>query len=134
MAPQVDAPSDVPVQQTPLSAAQRQWLECAVSYIDADCMRLCNCTITSIHNSPTGEDRTVSEWMVQHMCEMGLEAFYQPIDEQSGNAVGRLYGSGAGPSLLLYAPYGYSLPPEWQGFGELDVSQIPNLVKVIRAL
>jgi acetylornithine deacetylase/succinyl-diaminopimelate desuccinylase-like protein len=103
MAPTADAPSDVPVTQMPLSAAQRHWLERAVSYIDADRMRLFNCTITSIH-SPTGEERTISEWMVQHMREMGLDACYQPVDEQSGNAVGRLCGSGEGPSLLLYAP------------------------------
>src|SRR5205823_4684413 len=32
----------------------------------------------------------------------GLDATYQPIGEQRGNAVGRLPGDGSGPSLLFY--------------------------------
>ena len=35
---------------------------------------------------------------------IGLDAFYQPFDERSGNAVGQLKGTGGGPALLLYAP------------------------------
>src|SRR5439155_1098682 len=33
-----------------------------------------------------------------------LDATYQAIDDQQGNALGRLRGSDAGPDLLLYAP------------------------------
>jgi acetylornithine deacetylase/succinyl-diaminopimelate desuccinylase-like protein len=103
MATKTDAPTDVPVKKVPLSAEQRQWLERAISLIDVERMRTFNCAITSIH-SPTGEEREFSEWLVRHMRELGLEAFSQPLDERSGNAVGRLKGSSGGPALMLYAP------------------------------
>lgn len=86
-----------------LSEEQRQWLQCAVALIDEDRMRAFDYAITNIH-SPTGEERRLSEWLAQHWREMGLEAMSQPMDEQSGNVLGRLRGSGAGPCLLLYAP------------------------------
>src|SRR5215831_943757 len=95
--------SDVPVTPVPLSHGQRGWLEQAISHIDEGRMRAFNCALTSIH-SPTGEERTASEWMVQQMRELGVDAFYQPLDERSGNAVGQLKGTGGGPALLLYAP------------------------------
>src|SRR5215471_18148355 len=103
MASTPDIPGDVPVKSVPLSHGQRGWLEQAVSHIDEERMRAFNCAITSIH-SPTGEERTASEWMVQQMRGLGIDAFYQPLDEYSGNAVGRLKGTGGGSSLLLYAP------------------------------
>jgi acetylornithine deacetylase/succinyl-diaminopimelate desuccinylase-like protein len=97
------APTDVPVKHVPLSAEQRQWLTQAVALVDEERMRAFDRTITSIH-SPTGEERAINEWMVQHMRAIGLEAAYQPVDERSGNAVGRLRGTGSGPCLMLYAP------------------------------
>jgi acetylornithine deacetylase/succinyl-diaminopimelate desuccinylase-like protein len=103
MATKTPAPTDVPVQQVPLTAEQRHWLERAVSLMDVERMRTFDCTLTDIH-SPTGEERQVNEWLVHQMRNIGLEAVYQPLDEQSGNAVGRLRGTGGGPSLLLYAP------------------------------
>lgn len=102
MATTTDVPVDVPVKRMPLSAEQRQWLQQAVSLVDEGRMRAFNRAITDIH-SPTGAEREASEWLVAHMRDIGLDAFYQPLDEPSGNAVGRLRGSG-GPSLLLYAP------------------------------
>ncbi|MDZ7378639.1 MAG: peptidase dimerization domain-containing protein [candidate division KSB1 bacterium] len=98
-----DAPVDVAVKPVPLSAAQQHWLDAALALVDEERMRTFNRDITAIH-SPTGEERAINEWMTQHMREMGLQAFYQPVDERSGNAVGRLPGRGGGPSLLLYAP------------------------------
>ncbi len=103
MATTPDIPSDISVKPVPLSREQRGWLEQAVSRIDEARMRVFNCAITSIH-SPTGEERTASEWMVQQMRGLGIDAFYQPLDEHSGNAVGQLRGTGGGPALLLYAP------------------------------
>jgi acetylornithine deacetylase/succinyl-diaminopimelate desuccinylase-like protein len=103
MATATNAPVDVPVKRAPLSTEQRQWLEKAVSLLDEERMRAFNCAITDIH-SPTGDEREISEWMVRHMREMGLDACYQRLDERSGNAVGRLQSGGRGPSLLLYAP------------------------------
>src|SRR4249919_269841 len=103
MATTPDIPSDVPVKPVPLSREQRGWLEQADSLLDEERMRTFNCAITSIH-SPTGEERAASEWVVQQMRGLGIEAFYQPLDERSGNAVGQLKGTGGGPALLLYAP------------------------------
>ena len=42
--------------------------------------------------------------MVRHLAGIGLEVTYQAMGEMSGNAIGRIRGSGGGPSLLLYAP------------------------------
>ena len=103
MASQSNVAVDVPVKRVPLSTVQRGWLERAVALIDEERMRAFNCALTSIH-SPTGEERAASEWMAQHMQEIGLEAVYQPVDAHSGNAVGQLKGTGGGASLLLYAP------------------------------
>src|SRR5262245_27182153 len=99
----LDIPSNVPVKPVPLSRQQRDCLEQAISHIDEERMRAFNCALTSIH-SPTGEERAASEWIVQQMQGLGLDAFYQPLDEGSGNAVGQLKGTGGGSALLLYAP------------------------------
>jgi hypothetical protein len=72
MASTPDIPSDVPVKPVPLSREQRGWLERAVSHIDEERMRAFNCAITSIH-SPTGEERTASEWMVRRMRGRGRD-------------------------------------------------------------
>lgn len=97
------APTDVAVKEVPLSAHQRQLVDKAVGLIDQEKMRALNLAITAIH-SPTGKERAANEWMTKHMRDIGLDAFYQPVDEHSGNAIGRLAGSGGGPSLMLYAP------------------------------
>lgn len=103
MARRTKAPSSVEVQRVPLSAEQQSWIDRACAEIDEDRMRKFNLDITAIH-SPTGYERQVNEFIVEHLRKNGIEAFYQPMDELSGNAVGRLRGSGGGPSLLLYAP------------------------------
>ncbi|HEY7062444.1 MAG TPA: peptidase dimerization domain-containing protein [Chloroflexota bacterium] len=97
------APTDVPVTQLPLSAEQRGWLERAWAQVDADRIAQLNLDLTNIP-SPTGEERAIAEFLTRYMGVAGFDARYQPIDEQQGNAVGRLRGSGEGPELLLYAP------------------------------
>jgi acetylornithine deacetylase/succinyl-diaminopimelate desuccinylase-like protein len=130
MATTPDIPSDVPVKPVPLSREQRGWLEHAVSLITEERMRTFNCAITSIH-STTGAERAASEWMVQQMRGLGIDVFYQPLDECSGNAVGQLKGRGGGPALLLYAPIDTHLradPHEdvpWVG-PELRPDMLPN--------
>jgi acetylornithine deacetylase/succinyl-diaminopimelate desuccinylase-like protein len=54
--------------------------------------------------SPTGEEGELARWAVDTLAESGIEASYQPIDDDQGNAVARLRGDGTGPDLLLYAP------------------------------
>jgi acetylornithine deacetylase/succinyl-diaminopimelate desuccinylase-like protein len=54
--------------------------------------------------SPTGQERRLAEFLVATLRKAGLEASYQAIDEEQGNAIARARGSGGGPDLLLYAP------------------------------
>ena len=86
-----------------LSSEQRTWFEAASKLIDNESLYRLNREITSIH-SPTGRERTASEYMVRYLASIGADATYQPMGELSGNAIGRIRGSGGGPSLLLYAP------------------------------
>jgi len=86
-----------------LSPEQRAWFEQAAALIDVERLYRVNREITAIH-SPTGRERAASEYMTRYLAEIGVEATYQPMGEASGNAIGRIRGSGGGPSLLLYAP------------------------------
>jgi acetylornithine deacetylase/succinyl-diaminopimelate desuccinylase-like protein len=86
-----------------LSQEQRAWFETAISLIEVDRLYRINREITAIH-SPTGQERAASEHMVRYLAEVGVRSKYQPMGETSGNAIGRVRGSGGGPSLLLYAP------------------------------
>ncbi len=54
--------------------------------------------------SPTGDERAVAELASRYLRDAGLDAWYQPMDDRRGNAIGRLAGAGAGPTLLLCAP------------------------------
>lgn len=85
------------------SAEQQAWYEQAIGRIDQQRLKQLIFELTARH-SPTGAEREASEFMVEYMNQAGIDARYQPITEISGNAVGRVRGSGTGPSLLLYAP------------------------------
>jgi acetylornithine deacetylase/succinyl-diaminopimelate desuccinylase-like protein len=93
----------VAVAHPELSAEQRTWFATAAAMIDVNRLYRINREITAIH-SPTGRERAASEHMARYLAEVGVEARYQPMGETSGNAIGRIRGSGGGPSLLLYAP------------------------------
>ena len=97
------APTDVAVKQAPLSAEQQEWLGRAYAALDEERMRRFGVDIVSIH-SPTGFEREASQWMAEQMRALGMDAFYQEMDENTGNAVGYYRGSGGGPQMLLYAP------------------------------
>ena len=86
-----------------LSPEQRAWFDSATALIDNERLYRLNREITAIH-SPTGRERAASEYMVRYLADIGVEATYQPMGEASGHAIGRIRGSGGGPSLLLYAP------------------------------
>ena len=90
---------------TPLafSAQQQAWFEQACARISTERLKQLNLDLVNIH-SPTGAERAASISMVEYMLRMGMNAHYQELNALSGNAVGRLKGSGGGPALLLYAP------------------------------
>ena len=54
--------------------------------------------------SPTGEERQLALALVDIMNASGIGAFFQPMADDQGNAIGRIAGSGEGADLLLYAP------------------------------
>ena len=54
--------------------------------------------------SPTGEERPLAEWLAARLCDFGIDARSQPLDDHQANAWGRVPGSGGGASLMLYAP------------------------------
>lgn len=93
----------VDVRSVPLSKEQEDSIQRAWDEIDEQRLGELNRKMASIP-SPTGEERELAQAMVSDMNAVGLSAFYQPIDENQGNAVGRIEGSGGGADLLLYAP------------------------------
>ena len=90
-------------QQVPLSAQQRSWYDTARGKINQERLTQVILDLTNIH-SPTGDEREASQFMVDYLNSVGIDAHYQAVNERSGNCVGRLKGSGDGPTLLLYAP------------------------------
>ena len=107
-----------------LSPEQRAWFERAAALIDVERLYRVNREITAIH-SPTGRERAASKYMTRYLAEIGVEATYQPMGEASGNAIGRIRGTGGGPSLLHYAPIDTHL--------EATVDDIPWVGPQLRA-
>jgi acetylornithine deacetylase/succinyl-diaminopimelate desuccinylase-like protein len=107
-----------------LSPEQRAWFDTAAGLIDVKRLYRVNRELTAIH-SPTGRERAASEYMTGYLAEIGLEATYQPMGETSGNAIGRMRGTGIGPSLLLYAPIDTHL--------DADESDVPWVGPALRA-
>jgi len=90
--------------QLPLTAERERWYAAACARLDAQRLKRLLIELIDIP-SPTGAERTASEFVAARMRErLGPRAFYQPISEDTGNAVGELRGSGNGATLLLYAP------------------------------
>jgi acetylornithine deacetylase/succinyl-diaminopimelate desuccinylase-like protein len=97
-------PESVAVTPAPLSGEQERWLQTALEGITEAELAELDLALTSIP-SPTGEERAIAQFIVQQLRAAGLDAQYQPIDDDQGNAVGRLRGAdNSGPDLLLYAP------------------------------
>lgn len=113
----------VDVRSLPLSKEQEDWIQRAWDEIDEQRLGELNRKMASIP-SPTGEERELAEAMVSYMREAGLSAFYQPIDEMQGNAVGRIAGKGVGADLLLYAP----LDVAFSGSAEEDCPWVGDAV------
>jgi acetylornithine deacetylase/succinyl-diaminopimelate desuccinylase-like protein len=99
----VAAPTDLKVQELPLSALQQEWIAAARRFVRPDDLRT---LLTSMVNipSPTGEEAAIARFAVDALAVAGVDAEYQPMDARQANAIGRLRGSGGGASLLLYAP------------------------------
>jgi acetylornithine deacetylase/succinyl-diaminopimelate desuccinylase-like protein len=86
-----------------LDRRQRSWIDAAQAAIDPGLLRDLVVGMVDIP-SPTGEEGVLAGWLVDRMCQLRIDANYQPIDDLQGNARGRLRGDGSGARLLLYAP------------------------------
>ncbi|MBI2303129.1 MAG: M20/M25/M40 family metallo-hydrolase [Chloroflexi bacterium] len=103
------------VKPVPLSAQQREWLEKAWAQIDRE--RLTRLAMDMVNiPSRTGEEADLARFMVDYMNGVGLEAFYQHIEERRGNAIGMIRGSGEGPDLLFNG----HMDTSWTGVAEED--------------
>jgi acetylornithine deacetylase/succinyl-diaminopimelate desuccinylase-like protein len=99
----IDDPiATVPV-PLPLGKEREQWVKRAWNAIDESNLAELNRMMASIP-SPTGEERRLAQAIVDVMNISGMAAYYQPMDDDQGNAVGRIAGTGNGADLLLYAP------------------------------
>lgn len=87
----------------PLSKDREMWLKRAWEAIDDTKLADLNRLMASIP-SPTGEEGRLAQTVVEVMNNNHIAAFYQPMDDTQGNAVGRISGSADGADLLLYAP------------------------------
>jgi acetylornithine deacetylase/succinyl-diaminopimelate desuccinylase-like protein len=90
--------------QIPLSDNQERWYSEACARLNPERLKRLLLQLIDIP-SPTGREREASEFISEHMKQkLGGRAFYQPIDEETGNAVGEIPGRRGGATLLLYAP------------------------------
>lgn len=87
----------------PVSAEQTAWVQRAWSAIDAEALATLLADMVSIP-SPPGDEADLAGFLATRLHEAGLDAQTQPIRDRQANAVGRLEGTGDGPSLLLYSP------------------------------
>jgi len=85
----------------PLSQEQEVWLRRAWDQIDEEELARLIVDMVNIP-SPPGEEKGLAKFMVEWMATAGLDAFYQEIDPDQGNAIGYFRGSGGGPTLLLW--------------------------------
>jgi acetylornithine deacetylase/succinyl-diaminopimelate desuccinylase-like protein len=99
----IDDSVDIAPAPLALDKEREQWLKRAWDAIDESRLAELNRMMASIP-SPTGEERQLAQTMVGIMNAGGIDGFYQPMDDDQGNAVGRLAGVGGGADLLLYAP------------------------------
>lgn len=86
-----------------LQRERESWYRKACARIDKIRLRDLTLALTRIH-SPTGAERRASEFMADYLNSVRIPARYQPINELTGNCIGRVRGSGGGPTLMLYAP------------------------------
>ena len=92
-----------PTTPKPMTAEMERAYEACCKCLDANRLKTLLYALTDIH-SPTGATRAASEFMVQHLNQLGLPSKYMGMNDISGNVLGELKGAGTGATLLLYAP------------------------------
>jgi acetylornithine deacetylase/succinyl-diaminopimelate desuccinylase-like protein len=90
--------------QVPFSDEQERWYSDACARLDPERLKRLLLQLIDIP-SPTGGERQASEFIAEYLRHhLGGRTHYQPINENTGNAVGEIQGRGGGATLLLYAP------------------------------
>ena len=115
-----------------LSADLKSWADSAAAKVDGDELLDLTARMVDI-SSPSGEERELAEFLVDFMDANGLDAHYQPMDADQGNAIARHRGAGTGPDLMFYAPLDTAFagdPQEDEPWINLDrrSDQIPRAV------
>ena len=87
-----------------LQPKQEAWLEEAWSKIDIDRLSELVMGLVDIP-SPTGREGQAAKMAVEAMRSAGLVAQYEEINQNRGNAIGRLTGDSKGPHLLFYGHF-----------------------------
>ena len=100
----IDAPIDTAPTALSLGKEREEWVKRAWDAIDASKLGELNRIMASIA-SPTGEEKQLATTLVDVMNDTGIDAHYQSMADDQGNAVGRIAGTGGGADLLLYAPF-----------------------------
>jgi acetylornithine deacetylase/succinyl-diaminopimelate desuccinylase-like protein len=104
-----------------LSAEQRGWVDRARAALDQVDLAGLVRDMTAIP-SPTGDEAGLADFLAGHLSAAGVEVRVQPIGGGQANAIGRLPGSGDGPTLLLYSaidtPFGGSAGADAPWLGE----------------
>jgi hypothetical protein len=85
-----------PIGSAPVSLAlgkeREQWVKRAWDAIDESKLAELNRLMASIP-SPTGEEKQLGQAIVDVMNKSGIDAFYQRMDDDQGNAIGRISGT-----------------------------------------
>ncbi|MBI4199013.1 MAG: M20/M25/M40 family metallo-hydrolase [Chloroflexi bacterium] len=100
---------------SPSSQKQRDYIGKAIGLVERDQLTKLAMDMVNIP-SRTGEEEDLARFMVDYMAGLGLEAYYQAIEERRGNAIGRLRGSGEGPDLMFNG----HLDTTWVGVEQED--------------
>jgi acetylornithine deacetylase/succinyl-diaminopimelate desuccinylase-like protein len=98
-----DDPACTAPEPLPLGREREQWVKQAWAAIDEKELGELDRVMASIA-SPTGEEKRLALALVDIMNAGGIGAFFQPMEDDQGNAIGRIAGTGNGADLLLYAP------------------------------
>jgi acetylornithine deacetylase/succinyl-diaminopimelate desuccinylase-like protein len=80
-----------------------EWIAAATARVDQARLREIVRGLVDIP-SPTGAEGPLADHIATTLRGAGVTAHVQPLDERQANAWGRIPGSGAGPSVMLYAP------------------------------
>src|SRR5215470_4241320 len=86
-----------------LGKEREQAIDRAWNAIDETQLAELNRLMASIP-SPTGEEGQLAEAIVDVMNKSDIDASYQRMEDDQGNAIGRIRGMGDSADLLLYAP------------------------------